>query len=171
MSNTLNLSSCSHHVMLLYNDYSDRELVSINYINQGLQEKQLCIYASIDAYDTSHLSKISQKINDYEENLIKRNLIMLNLKPFYDSALTGDLAPFDAFYIQSTTVSQDFSYARSGNYPLMFLHCDHFREYTHQHDCRTYLPSGQISFANRYSIIGWSHDHDRIADSYKLVGN
>jgi hypothetical protein len=74
--------------MLLYNDYSDRELASINYINQG---KQLCIYASIDAYDTSHLSRISQKINDYEENIIKRNLIILNLKPFYDSALTGDL--------------------------------------------------------------------------------
>jgi signal transduction histidine kinase len=100
MSNIINLSSCSHHVMLLYNDYSDRELVSINYINQGLQEKQLSIYASIDAYDTSHLSKISQKINDYEENIIKRNLIILNLKPFYDSALTGDLTPFDAFYIQ-----------------------------------------------------------------------
>jgi hypothetical protein len=55
--------------MLLYNDYSDRELASINYINQG---KQLCIYASIDAYDTSHLSRISQKINDYEENIIKK---------------------------------------------------------------------------------------------------
>jgi signal transduction histidine kinase len=86
--------------MLLYNDYSDRELVSINCINQGLQEKQLCIHASIDAYDTSYLSKISQKINDYEENIIKRNLIILNLKPFYDSALTGDLTPFDAFYIR-----------------------------------------------------------------------
>jgi hypothetical protein len=27
-------------------------------------------------------------------------------------------------------VSQYYSYARSGNYPLMFLHCDHFRENT-----------------------------------------
>jgi signal transduction histidine kinase len=27
-------------------------------------------------------------------------LIILNLKPFYDSALRGDLTPFDAFYIQ-----------------------------------------------------------------------
>jgi len=50
MSNAINLSSSSHHVMLLYNDYSDRELASIKYINQGLQEKQLCIYASVDAY-------------------------------------------------------------------------------------------------------------------------
>ena len=100
MSNVISLSSCSHHVMLLYNDYSERELASINYINQGLREKQLCIYASVDAYSTSHLAKISRQIKDYEENIIKRNLIILNLKPFYDSALTGDLTPFDAFYIQ-----------------------------------------------------------------------
>jgi len=77
--------------------------------------------------------------------------------------------PFDNGKDNATIVnivSQYFRYARSGNYPLMFLHCDHFREYTHQHDCRTYLPNGMITFANRYSIIGWSHDHDRIAYFY-----
>ena len=63
-------------------------------------------------------------------------------------------------------VSQYYSYGRSGNYPLMFLHCDHFRKNTHQGDCRTYLPNGQISYANRYSIVGWSHDYDRIAFLY-----
>jgi len=63
-------------------------------------------------------------------------------------------------------VSQYYSYARSGNYPLMFLRCDHFRKNTHQSDCRTYLPNGQISYANRYSIVGWSHDYDRIAYLY-----
>ncbi len=63
-------------------------------------------------------------------------------------------------------VSKYFSYARSGNYPLMFLHCNHFRENTRQHDCRTHLSNGNISFANRYSIIGWSHDYDRIAYFY-----
>ena len=77
--------------------------------------------------------------------------------------------PFDNGRDNATivnTVSQYFSYARSGNYPLMFLHSDHFREYTHQHDCRTYLPNGKITFVNRYSIIGWSHDYDRIAYIY-----
>jgi hypothetical protein len=63
-------------------------------------------------------------------------------------------------------VSQYYSYARSGNYPLMFFNCDHFRENTQQHDCRTHLPSGKISFANRYSIVGWSHDYDRMAYFY-----
>ncbi|MRN41372.1 MAG: polysaccharide deacetylase family protein [Nitrosopumilales archaeon] len=64
-------------------------------------------------------------------------------------------------------VSQDYTYARSGNYPLMFLSCDHFsKKYSRQADCRTYLPSGKISYANRYSIVGWSHDYDRIAYFY-----
>jgi peptidoglycan/xylan/chitin deacetylase (PgdA/CDA1 family) len=63
-------------------------------------------------------------------------------------------------------VSHYYDYARSGNYPLMFLHCDHFRKYTRQNDCQTYLPNGKISYANKFSIVGWSHDYDRIAYLY-----
>jgi peptidoglycan/xylan/chitin deacetylase (PgdA/CDA1 family) len=77
--------------------------------------------------------------------------------------------PFDNGRDNATIVnriSQYYSYARSGNYPLMFLHCDHFRQDTQQHDCRTYLPGSKISLANRYSIIGWSHDYDRIRYFY-----
>jgi hypothetical protein len=48
----------------------------------------------------------------------------------------------------------------------MFLHCDHFIKYSHQTDCKTYLPKGKISYANRYSIVGWSHDYDRITYSF-----
>jgi len=120
MSNVINLSSCSHHVMLLYNDYSDRELASIKYINQGLQEKQLCIYASVDADYTSHLSKISWQIKDYEQNIIKRNLIILNLKPFYDSSLAGDLTPFEEFYIQ---LQQELKHRDGKNGVLIVADC------------------------------------------------
>ncbi|HYA85251.1 MAG TPA: polysaccharide deacetylase family protein [Candidatus Bathyarchaeia archaeon] len=77
--------------------------------------------------------------------------------------------PFDNGRDNATIVSkvsQYYSYARSGNYPLMFLHCDHFRQDTQQHDCRPYLPAGKISLANRYSIVGWSHDYDRITYFY-----
>ena len=63
-------------------------------------------------------------------------------------------------------VSNYFNFARSGNYPLMFLHCDHFRKYSRQNDCQTYLPNGKISYANKFSIVGWSHDYDRIAYLY-----
>jgi peptidoglycan/xylan/chitin deacetylase (PgdA/CDA1 family) len=63
-------------------------------------------------------------------------------------------------------VAQYYNYARSGNYPLMFLHCDHFMKYSHQTDCKTYLPNDKVSYANRYSIVGWSHDYDRITYSF-----
>ena len=106
--------------MLLYNDYSDRELASIKYINQGLQEKQLCIYASVDADYTSHLSKISWQIKDYEQNIIKRNLIILNLKPFYDSSLAGDLTPFEEFYIQ---LQQELKHRDGKNGVLIVADC------------------------------------------------
>ena len=87
--------------MILYDNNSERDLVSVKYVNLGLEEKQLCIYASMNAYDdTSYLAKISSQINDYEENINKGNLLIVDLKPFYNSALIGDLTPFGNFYIQ-----------------------------------------------------------------------
>jgi hypothetical protein len=83
--------------MLLYDNNSNRDIASINYINQGLEQKLLCIYASVNTYNTSHLTKISSQIKDYEENVRKRNLLIVNLKPFYDSALAKDLTPFEEF--------------------------------------------------------------------------
>jgi hypothetical protein len=62
-------------------------------------------------------------------------------------------------------ISKYYSYARAGDYPLMFLHCDHYKAHP-QVDCRTYLPNGKVTVANRYSIIGWSHDSDRRKYSY-----
>jgi hypothetical protein len=100
MSSVFDFTSRSQHVMLVYNNISDRNLASINYINQGLKAKQLCVYASVDATNSSHLRKISLQINNYNENINKRNLLIVNLKPFYDSALAGDLAPFEDFKMQ-----------------------------------------------------------------------
>lgn len=87
--------------MILYDNNYERDLASVKYVNQGLEEKQLCIYASVNAYDdASHLAKISSQIIDYEENINKGNLLIVDLKPFYNSALIGDLTPFENFYIQ-----------------------------------------------------------------------
>src|SRR5436309_2144646 len=92
MPKVISLSSSSQHAMLLYDNNSNRDIASINYINQGLEQKLLCIYASVNTYNTSHLTKISSQIKDYEENVRKRNLLIVNLKPFYDSALAIDLS-------------------------------------------------------------------------------
>jgi CheY-like chemotaxis protein len=105
MPDMINLSR-NQHVMLLYENNFNRDLASIKYINQGLKEKQLCIYASVNTYDTTssssspHLTKMSAQIEDYKENINKRNLLIVNLKPFYDSALARDLTPFEEFEMQ-----------------------------------------------------------------------
>jgi CheY-like chemotaxis protein len=69
-------------------------------INKGLEENQLCIYASVDTYDKSHLANLHAKIKNFEENIYKKNLLIVNLKPFYDSALKEDLTLFEEFRTQ-----------------------------------------------------------------------
>jgi hypothetical protein len=49
-------------------------------MNQGLKEGQLCIYASVNAYEPFHLTNISSLIEDYKDNLNKRNLLIVDLK-------------------------------------------------------------------------------------------
>jgi peptidoglycan/xylan/chitin deacetylase (PgdA/CDA1 family) len=60
--------------------------------------------------------------------------------------------------------------ARSAPEPIMYLHCNGFKEESSQTDCRTYANDGEPNFANRYSIMGWSHDADRYKYSYDDSG-
>jgi len=53
--------------VLLYKNNSERDKSALDYINQGLNESQLCIYASVDAYDQLDLSRISPKIVNFKE--------------------------------------------------------------------------------------------------------
>lgn len=42
----------------IYQNKSNLDLASAQYFNQGLEEKQLCVYASVYCSDKSHLSII-----------------------------------------------------------------------------------------------------------------
>lgn len=55
-------------------------------------------------------------------------------------------------------VSKYYDLARTNDSPLMYLHCDGWKDKSNQTDCRTYAESGNPTFANRYSIRGWGHD-------------
>jgi peptidoglycan/xylan/chitin deacetylase (PgdA/CDA1 family) len=59
------------------------------------------------------------------------------------------------------TVSKYYDLARTDTtFPLTFLHCDIWKNSSsNQTDCRTYSDNGTLTFANRYSINGWSHRH------------
>jgi hypothetical protein len=89
-----------HHAILLYSNDLSRNQTAAKCINQGLREGQLCIYASVGAYDKSYITKISSLIESYKENVEERNLLIVDLKPFYDSALEDDLTPFNEFITQ-----------------------------------------------------------------------
>jgi hypothetical protein len=80
--------------MLLYGDDGIRNNVVTDDINEGLREGKLVIYASVDADNESHISRISSGITDYRGNLDRGDLVILNIRKFYDQALDGDLEPF-----------------------------------------------------------------------------
>lgn len=60
-------------------------------------------------------------------------------------------------------VSKYYDLGRTASDPLAFLHCD---GNSGQTDCSTYIKGGKLTYANKYSIWGWSHDLNRKANSY-----
>ena len=52
-----------------YENDTIRDLASAQCINQGLEEGQLCILASVNAFDTSQLERVSSLIHGYERTL------------------------------------------------------------------------------------------------------
>jgi CheY-like chemotaxis protein len=86
------------HVMLLYGKDEDRTEAAAHWINQALEEEQLCIYASVYAFDTLNISSItnlSTKIKNYQEHVDNNNLQIINFRPYYESALGRNLVLFE----------------------------------------------------------------------------
>ena len=63
------------------------------------------------------------------------------------------------------TVARNYDLARSGSEPLMFLHCNAFKNHP-QTDCRTYLPDGKLTYANKYAVRSLSFDRYEIKDLF-----
>ena len=88
----------NEHIMLLYEDRNKRNNFIIDIINEGLKNGCLCIYASVDIDSSKSISLIdslSSRIINYEENIQNENLKFINFKPYYESALKGDLTLFE----------------------------------------------------------------------------
>ncbi len=98
-SRASSLAQRSHrnHVMLLYEDEKSRANAAVDCINEGLGKGVLCVYASVDAFNRwtpSHVSNLSNMISNYEANLKEGNLQIINFRPYYESALDGEILPF-----------------------------------------------------------------------------
>jgi len=81
--------------------------------------------------------------NHYEENIIKRNLIILNLKPFYNSALKGDLTAFDAFYIQ---LQQEIKLNDKNGVPIVADCADNLFRNKHFDQCKMVTATSKSCF-------------------------
>ena len=100
MSNIQNPFEISRgkHVMLLYDTDERRAEAAAHWINQGLDDEQLCIYASVFAFDQLHISNMANlftKIENYQSHIDNNNLQIINFRPYYESALRGNLLPFE----------------------------------------------------------------------------
>ncbi len=88
----------NEHIMLSYKDKKKRNDIIIDYINEGLKNGCLCVYASVDldnSKDILVIENLRSKIINYEENIQNKNLQFINFKSYYESALKGDLIPFE----------------------------------------------------------------------------
>ena len=119
----------------------------------------------IGSHSMNHkdLSQMSNKMVDFEVGQSKQCLLDHGINNPTSFAYPFNGGSDKAAVID--TVSKYYDIARRGDNPLMYLHCDGFKEKSSQTDCRTYSDDGKLNFINRYSVIGWSHDADR----YKLL--
>lgn len=96
--------------MLLYENEENRAEAAAYWINQGLEEGQVCIYASVYAFDQSHMlgiTKLSAKIKNCKENINNKNLQIINFKPYFESALRGNLLLFEDLKTNLENTVQD----------------------------------------------------------------
>ena len=120
------------------------------------------------------LSQTSKKETSYEIGESKHCLLDHGINA------TSFAYPFNGGTDEAAVVNTVAKYydiartARGASEPIMYLHCDGFKEEElSQTDCRTFSDAddgddddAEPTFANRYSIMGWSHDADRSKNSY-----
>lgn len=110
----------------------------------------------IQSHTMNHrdLAKLSMKDLEYEVGESKK---CLSEHGFPNATIIA--TPMNSGWDNVTIVNMTSKYydiARSGNGEPMFLSCDKWND--DQKDCRTYYDNGTLTFANRYSIRGWSHN-------------
>lgn len=116
-NNSLLQSSHKQHLMLLYDDETERSSAEIECINYALNQSQYyCVYATVDANDKDFVSKkLVPNITNYDRHAKEGNFLLINFKPFYESAANGDLTPFKQLKAQvEATLSDRMVLGKSG---------------------------------------------------------
>ena len=75
--------STNAHIILIHESLLDLDTAIATYINEGLKRGQLCIHASVSLANDGYLDNFSTRITNYEENLEKGNLILVDMASYY----------------------------------------------------------------------------------------
>lgn len=89
-------------MILLYENQSGLDNAIATYINEGLKREQLCVLASVNLNNKDYLQNFSSQITNYQENIEKGNLLIIDLALFYVQAMVGNLEPFDKLKQEAT---------------------------------------------------------------------
>ena len=111
----------------------------------------------------AHLQQLSKKGESFE--------IARSKKCFEDHGInaTSFAYPFNEGSSDKNVINMVAKYydlARTAGSPITFLQCDERKEQSKQGDCRPYSKKSDLTYGNRYSIRGWSHDFSRLVNSY-----
>ena len=86
------------HAMLLYSQ--DQDKGATKYVNEALRRGHLTVYVPVNTYNSSlQVSKMASGLVDYEDNMNRGNLLTLDIRSFYNSALGGNVQPFEELKI------------------------------------------------------------------------
>jgi peptidoglycan/xylan/chitin deacetylase (PgdA/CDA1 family) len=146
---------------IICNDIGDNEYLSWEDITALYNDGN-----DIASHTMNHvdLSKTSKKETEFEVGESKQCLLDHGINNISSFAYPFNGGSDEPSVID--VVAKYYDIARTGTEPLMYLHCDGFKEESSQTDCRTYANDGELNFVNRYAIIGWSHDDARKENSY-----
>jgi peptidoglycan/xylan/chitin deacetylase (PgdA/CDA1 family) len=111
----------------------------------------------------AHLEKLSKKGVSFE--------VAQSKKCFEDHGInaTTFAYPFNEGSSDKNVINiiaKYYDLARTASSPITFLRCDGLKELSNQDDCLQTSKKGGLTYPNRYSIRGWSHDMSRLVNSY-----
>ena len=90
------IAPCTNmHLILLYDKQDDLDKAISAYIIEGLKRGQICVHASVSLANEGYLENFSSQITNYQENLEKGNLTVVDLVPYYVNAMVGNLESFN----------------------------------------------------------------------------
>ena len=83
------------HIILLYESEFELHNSIATYINEGLKRDQLCIHATVNINNAGYIENFSSQIINYQENIEKGNLMIIDLTLYYVKVMIGNLGPFN----------------------------------------------------------------------------